>query len=256
MKPELFWNFFYSASSSSLKVAPARVTAAGGCVKPAASTVNMRILIVEDEPDLLRSLAQVFREEGYAVDSASNGEDGLFNAQSYEYDAIVLDVMLPGLDGWEILKRLRQTKKTPVLMLTARDQSRDRVKGLDTGADDYVVKPFDLPELLARLRALIRRSANQPTNVIEIGDVKIDTAGRNVSRADKPVELTPREYSLVEFLALHRGEVVTRSQLYEHLFDENESSLSNLLDVHVSNVRKKLSPDFITTRRGHGYCIE
>ena len=243
-------------SSSSLKVGSTRVTVAGGCVKPAARTVNMRILIVEDEPDLLRSLAQAFREEGYAVDSANNGEDGLFNAQSYEYDAIILDVMLPKLDGWEILKRLRRTKKTPVLMLTARDQSRDRVRGLDTGADDYVIKPFDLPELFARLRALIRRSANQPTSVIEVGDVKIDTAARDVFRANQPVELTAREYALVAFLALHRGEVVTRTQLYEHLFDENESSLSNLLDVHVSNVRKKLGPDFITTRRGHGYCIE
>ena len=141
----------------------------------------MRILIVEDEPDLLRSLAQALREEGYAVDTANNGEDGLFNAESYDYDAIVLDVMLPKLDGWEILKRLRKTKKTPVLMLTARDQTRDRVRGLDTGADDYMVKPFDLPELFARLRALIRRSANKTTNVIEIGKVAIDTAARNVT---------------------------------------------------------------------------
>jgi len=216
----------------------------------------MRILIVEDEPDLLRSLAQALREEGYAVDTANNGADGSFKAESYDYDAIVLDVMLPKLDGWEILRRLRKIKKTPVLMLTARDQSRDRVKGLDTGADDYVVKPFDLPELFARLRALIRRSANKSTNVIEIGDVAIDVAGRNVSRAGKPVELTAREYALLEFLALHRGEVVTRTQLYEHLFDESDSTLSNLLDVHVSNLRKKLGTDFITTRRGHGYCIE
>ena len=215
----------------------------------------MRILIVEDEPDLLRSLAQALREEGYAVDSANNGEDGLFNAESYDYDAIVLDVMLPKLDGWEILKRLRNTKRTPVLMLTARDQSRDRVKGLDTGADDYVIKPFDLPELFARLRALIRRSANKTTNVIEIGHVKIDTAARSVWLEEKPVELTAREYALVEFLALHRGEVVTRTQLYEHLFDENDDTFSNLLDVHVSNVRKKLGAEFITTRRGHGYCI-
>jgi two-component system OmpR family response regulator len=215
----------------------------------------MRILIVEDEPDLLASLAQALREEGYAVDTADNGEDGLFNAEGTDYDALVLDVMLPGLDGWEILRRLRKTKKTPVLMLTARDQTRDRVKGLDTGADDYVVKPFDLEEVFARLRALIRRSANQTTNVIEVGDARIDTATRNVSRKGQPVELTAREYSLVDFLALHRGEVVTRSQLYEHLFDENESSLSNLLDVHVSNVRKKLGPDFIVTRRGHGYGI-
>jgi two-component system OmpR family response regulator len=216
----------------------------------------MRILIVEDEPDLLRSLAQALREEGYAVDTAPDGEEGFYKAESYDYDAIVLDVMLPKLDGWEILKRLRKIKKTSVLMLTARDQSRDRVKGLDTGADDYVVKPFDLPELFARLRALIRRSANKTTNLIEIGEIKIDTAMRQVVSREKPVELTAREYALVEFLALHRGEVVTRTQLYEHLFDENESSLSNLLDVHVSNVRKKLGADFIITRRGHGYAIE
>jgi two-component system OmpR family response regulator len=190
------------------------------------------------------------------VDTAANGDDGLFNAEGTDYDAIVLDVMLPGLDGWEILKRLRKTKKTPVLMLTARDQTRDRVKGLDTGADDYVVKPFDLEELFARLRAIIRRSANQTTNVLELGDVKIDTGARNVFFKNKMAELTAREYSLVEFLARHRGEVVTRTQLYEHLFDENESSLSNLLDVHVSNIRKKLGAEFIATRRGHGYCIE
>jgi two-component system OmpR family response regulator len=216
----------------------------------------MRILIVEDEPDLLRSIAQALREEGYAVDTAADGEDGFFKAETYDYDAIVLDVMLPKMDGWEILARLRKIKKTPVLMLTARDQTSDRVKGLDTGADDYVIKPFDLMELFARLRALIRRSANKSTNAVEIGDVKIDIAGRHVLRSGKPVELTAREYGLVEFLALHRGEVVTRTQLYEHLFDEDDSTLSNLLDVHVSNVRKKLGAEFITTRRGHGYCIE
>src|SRR5882757_5429700 len=154
----------------------------------------MKILIVEDEPDLLRSLAQGLREEGYAVDTAADGEDGLFKAESWEYDAIVLDIMLPKLDGWEMLKRLRKTKKTPVLMLTARDQSRDRVRGLDIGADDYVVKPFDLEEVFARLRAIIRRSANKTTNVIEIGDVKVDTAARNICLRDKPVELTAREY--------------------------------------------------------------
>lgn len=229
----------------------------GYCVRlaPEASTL-MRILIVEDEPDLRNGLARALRDEGYAVDIADNGEDGLFNAQSTDYDAIVLDVMMPKLDGWEVLARLRKQKKTPVLMLTARDQSRDRVKGLDTGADDYLVKPFDLPELLARLRALIRRTTNQTTNLIEIGEVTIDTAARVVSFDRRPVELTAREYALVEFMARHRGEVVTRTQLYEHLFDENDSTLSNLLDVHVSNVRKKLGAEFITTRRGHGYCIE
>src|SRR3982751_6993141 len=127
----------------------------------------MRILIVEDEPDLLKALARALRDEGYAVDTADNGADGLFNSESTDYDAIVLDVMMPKMDGWEMLARLRKKKKTPVLMLTARDQSRDRVKGLDTGADDYLVKPFDLDELYARLRAIIRRSANKTTNVIE-----------------------------------------------------------------------------------------
>jgi two-component system OmpR family response regulator len=224
---------------------------AGGGLIP-----RMRILVIEDEPDLQRALTRALRDEGYAVDAAAEGEEGLFKAESYDYDAVLLDVMLPKLDGWEILKRLRKTKKTPVLMLTARDASRDRVRGLDTGADDYVVKPFDLDELLARLRALIRRSANKTSNVIEIGTVKVDIAARNILLKDKPVELTAREYQLVEFLALHRGEVVTRTQLYEHLFDEDDSTLSNLLDVHVSNVRKKLGAEFIVTRRGHGYCIE
>ncbi len=217
---------------------------------------TMRILVIEDEPDLQRGLVRALRDEGYAVDAADNGEDGLFNAENTDYDAVILDVMMPRMDGWDVLKRLRKTKRTPVLMLTARDQSRDRVKGLDTGADDYVVKPFDLPELFARLRAIIRRSANKTTNVIELGDVFVDTAARILTHGGKPVELTAREYSLVEFLALHRGEVVTRTTLYEHLFDEDDSTLSNLLDVHVSNVRKKLGAEFITTRRGHGYCIE
>lgn len=216
----------------------------------------MRILVVEDEPDLLRGLARSLRDEGYAVDTADDGEDGLFKAESVNYDAVVLDVMLPRLDGWEVLRRLRATKKTPVLLLTARDRTADRVRGLDTGADDYLVKPFDLSELLARLRALIRRSASEARSVIEIGDMCIDTAARTVTRGAEPVVLTAREYALVEYLSLHRGEVVTRTTLYEHLFDENDDTLSNLLDVHVSNVRKKLGHEFIATRRGHGYCIE
>lgn len=215
----------------------------------------MRILVVEDEPDLLASLAQALREEDYAVDTAADGEEGLYKAQSWDYDALVLDIMLPRLDGWGVLARLRQTKRTPVLLLTARDTSRDRVRGLDSGADDYVVKPFDLPELLARLRALIRRCTGQASAVIEVGDVRLDTAARTVTHAGAAVALTGREYGLLEFLARHRGEVVTRTTLYEHLFDEDDESLSNLLDVHVSNLRKKLGAELITTRRGHGYCI-
>jgi two-component system, OmpR family, response regulator len=215
----------------------------------------MRVLIVEDEPDLLSSLAQAFREEGYAVDIAADGEDGFYKAESWDYDAIVLDVMLPKLDGWGLLEKLRRAKKTPVLMLTARDQTRDRVRGLDGGADDYLIKPFDLHELLARVRALIRRSAGQSRNLIELGDVSIDTARRIVSRQGEEISLTAREYALLEYLALHRGEVVSRTALYEHLFDEDDSTLSNLLDVHVSNIRKKLGADIITTRRGHGYSV-
>jgi two-component system OmpR family response regulator len=216
----------------------------------------MRVLAVEDEPDLLNSLMKALREDGYAVDGAPDGDEGLFKAESYDYDAIVLDIMLPGIDGWELLRRLRQTKKTPVLMLTARDAVRDRVRGLDTGADDYLVKPFELAELLARLRALIRRAASQAESRLKIGDVVIDTAARTVMRRGEEVVLTAREYTLLEYLALHRGKLVTRTTLYDHLFDENDSTLSNLLDVHVFNLRKKLGHDFITTRRGHGYCIE
>ncbi len=216
----------------------------------------MRVLVVEDEPDLLAGLLRTVREDGYAVDGAPDGEEGWYKAENYDYDAIVLDLMLPKLDGWEFLRRLRKLKKTPVLVLTARDGVRDRVRGLDTGADDYLVKPFDLDELLARLRALIRRSAREPQPRLKFADIVVDTAARTVSRQGEPVPLTAREYSLVEFLARHRGKVITRSTLYEHLFDENDSTLSNLLDVHVSNIRKKLGHEFITTRRGHGYCIE
>jgi len=216
----------------------------------------MRLLVVEDEADLRSSLLKALREEGYAVDGAADGEDGLYKAECSDYDAIVLDVMLPGIDGWEVLRRLRAAKKTPVLMLTARGAVRDRVRGLDSGADDYLVKPFDLAELLARLRALVRRSSSVAQARMEIGDVVVDLVGRTVSRGGVTVSLTAREYSLVEFLALRSGAVISRSMLYEHLFDENDDTLSNLLDVHVSNIRKKLGRDFITTRRGHGYCIE
>jgi two-component system OmpR family response regulator len=223
----------------------------------------MRVLVVEDEPDLLQSLSKVLREEGYAVDAAPDGEEALYRIESFPYDAIILDVMLPRVDGWNVLAKLRARESaaaalrpTPVLMLTARDRAADRVRGLDTGADDYLVKPFDLSELLARIRALIRRSAGVPSSTLHIGQVTIDTRARTVHKSGELVPLTAREYALLEYLALRQGEVVTRTTLYDHLFDENDSSFSNLLDVHVSNVRKKLGADFITTRRGHGYAIE
>ncbi len=190
------------------------------------------------------------------MDEAVDGEEGLFKASSWEYDAIILDLMLPRMDGWEVLRRLRRERKTPVLILTARDGISDRVRGLDNGADDYLVKPFVLVELLARLRALIRRAAGQAVSLLTVGDIVIDTRARQVSQAGQPVSLTAREYALLELLALHRGELVPRSMIYEHLFDESEDSLSNLVDVHISNLRKKLGKDFISTRRGQGYLID
>jgi two-component system OmpR family response regulator len=216
----------------------------------------MRVLVVEDEPELLSVIARALREEGYAVDEADDGDEGLFKALSWDYDAIVLDLMLPGRDGWQVLRALRSERKTPVLILTARDAVADRVRGLDGGADDYLVKPFELAEFLARLRALIRRAAGQADSQIAIGDLVIDTRTRTVARGGVPVPLTAREYTLVELLALHRGRLVTRAQIYEHLFDENEDTLSNLVEVHVSNVRKKLGKNFISTRRGQGYIID
>lgn len=216
----------------------------------------MRLLVVEDEPHLLSSLAEALREEGYAVDEAGDGEDGLAKAMMWDYNAIVLDVMLPVLDGFQVLERLRLHKKTPVLMLTARHGTKDRVRGLDSGADDYLPKPYELPELLARVRALIRRSTGQASASIRFGDVVIDTVAHTVTKAGELITVTARELALIEYLALHRGRVVTRERLYEQLFDENESSLSNLLDVYVSNVRKKLGHDLISTRRGLGYSME
>lgn len=216
----------------------------------------MRLLIIEDEPYLLSSLSGALREEGYAVDAASDGEEGLSKALMWDYDAIVLDVMLPKLSGFAVLERLRVRKKTPVLMLTARICITDRVRGLDGGADDYLPKPFELPELIARIRALIRRATGNATTALTIGDVTVDLAGHTVMQRGVPVALTAREITLIEYLAQHRGRVVPREQLYEHLFDENESSLSNLLDVHISNIRKKIGHDLISTRRGLGYSIE
>ncbi len=215
----------------------------------------MRVLVVEDEPELRSLIAQALRENGYAVDDAPDGREGLYKATTWEYDAIVLDLMLPQISGLELLRALRKTHRTPVLILSARDGMSDRVRGLDDGADDYLVKPFGLPELFARLRALIRRSAGRSDSVIAIGDVEVDLRTRTVSRGAAAVPLTAREYALVELLSLHKGELITRTQIYDHLFDENDDSMSNLVEVHVSNIRKKLGKDFIETRRGQGYIV-
>lgn len=215
----------------------------------------MRVLVVEDEPDLLNSLSEALREEGYAVDTSLRGDEGVHKAISWDYDAIVLDWMLPGLDGIQFIEKLRRKKTTPVLLLTARDTVNDRVVGLDTGADDYLVKPCSLRELVARLRALIRRTTGQASCRIELGSVILDTSKRLVEVDGNDVPLTPREYALLEMLALQRGKLVTRTMIYDHLFDEDDDSLSNIVDVHVSHLRKKLGKDLIETRRGQGYII-
>ncbi|MCC9609432.1 response regulator transcription factor [Blastopirellula sp. JC732] len=214
------------------------------------------MLIVEDDPDLLRGLSQALREENYAVDITSDGDDGLFKARSYDYDAIVLDVMLPGMSGFDLLRQLRTAKKTPVLLLTARDALQDRIQGLDEGADDYLVKPFELEELFARLRAIIRRSSGQASSVLTAGDVAVDTAAQTVTFQGELVTLSAREYRLVELLLRNQGALVSRTMIYEHLFDENHDSLSNLVDVYISRLRAKLGSDFITTRRGQGYIVD
>jgi two-component system, OmpR family, response regulator len=215
----------------------------------------MRLLVVEDEEELAETLRRAFVEDGFSVDVATDGESGLFNAQSWSYDAIVLDLMLPRLGGFEVLKKVRAKSTTPVLILTARDGTDDKVKGLNAGADDYLTKPFQLTELLARVKALIRRSVGKPSPVVKLGDLEVDTVARVIRRKGKTVDLTPKEFALAEFMALHRGELVTRTMIYDHLYDENDDSLSNVVDVYVSNLRRKLGKDFIETRRNQGYML-
>lgn len=216
----------------------------------------MRVLIIEDEVDLADALERALTEEGYACDIALDGAVGIHKAESWEYDVVVLDLMLPKLDGSALLRRLRATKTTPVLVLTARGAVGDKVAMLDLGADDYLTKPFVLDELLARVRSLIRRGAKSPRPALDIGDVTIDTVARIVKREGTTIPFSAKEYALVEYLALHRGELITRTMIFEHLYDESEDSLSNVLDVYVSRIRKRLGHDFVRTRRGEGYMID
>lgn len=215
----------------------------------------MRILVIEEDSDLRAGTACSLRAEGHAVDSSADGLDGLYLARSVDYDAIVLDMMVPKLDGWQVLEQLRAEKHTPVLMLSARDATEDRVRGLDAGADDYMGKPFDNAELQARLRVMFRRGRRESLNVITLGHVVINTTTRTVTSHGAEVLLTAREYAVLECLARRRGEVVNRSLLYSQVCDENDDTLSNVIDVHIYNLRKKLGAQFITTRRGFGYIL-
>jgi two-component system OmpR family response regulator len=217
----------------------------------------MRILVVEDEPDLAATLHKALTEEGFAVDVAGDGEDALWQAGSVNYDVIVLDLMLPAVDGLTVLARLRAAgSRVPVLVLTARDSSAEKVGALNSGADDYLTKPFTFAELLARIRALIRRAAGSPAPLLRLGDVTIETSSHRVTRAGVDVELAPKEYALLEYLALHRGTLVTRTTLHEHIYDERDATMSNVVDVYVAAVRRKLGRDLIRTCRGEGYIID
>ncbi len=221
----------------------------------------MRLLLIEDSQRLRSALENGLRKAGYAVDTAKDGREGFWLAMENEYDVIVLDLMLPGMDGLSVLRQLReQGKSTHVLILSAKDLIEDRVQGLRLGADDYLVKPFSFDELCARLEALVRRSYHAKNPVIRLGPLEINTASRRVAREGHEVKLTPREYSLLEILVLRSGEVLSRRELWERLYEFDREVTSNVVDVLVCSLRKKLDPDqpqhFVKTRRGQGYLIE
>ena len=220
----------------------------------------MRLLVVEDDPRLANVIARGLREQTYAVDVVGNGKDAIVQAAVNSYDAIILDVMLPGLDGFAVLRELRtRGMRTPVMMLTARDAVADRIMGLDSGADDYLNKPFDFGELLARLRALLRRPENLQPAIVRIGDLEIDVHARAVARAGTPISLTAKEYALLELLARHARAVVSRADIVAHVWDDNHDPFTNAVEVYVNRLRGKIdkapwSP-MLHTRRGAGYIL-
>jgi DNA-binding response OmpR family regulator len=220
----------------------------------------VRVLLVEDHKPLVRALKQGLEEEGFAVDVAYDGEEGAYKARTTTYDIIILDIMLPKEDGLSLLQRWRREGvKSYVLLLTARGSTDEKVHGLDLGADDYLTKPFALEELLARLRALIRRGHQVKDPIIRTHDLEINTAARSVQRGGKMIHLTPREYALLEFLAFHLGKVVSRSMIWEHLYNEEDETTSNVVDVFIRYLRNKIDKDhdvpLILTRWGEGYLL-
>ncbi|MFZ0521809.1 MAG: response regulator transcription factor [Candidatus Acidiferrales bacterium] len=220
----------------------------------------MRLLLVEDDPGVLRFVLKGLREQAYAVDTATTGDDALYQAEINSYDLIILDVMIPGRDGFAVCKEIRRTgNRVPILMLTALDGVEDRITGLDVGADDYLAKPFAFRELLARLRALLRRSGElRPAN-IRVADLVVDTAAQSVTRAGRRIPLTTKEYALVEFLARNAGRVVGRAAIAEHVWDETFDPFSNLIEVYVNRLRRKIDEEskipLLHTRRGAGYLF-
>ena len=221
----------------------------------------MRILLIEDFSPLRRTVEENLRESGYVVDSTGSGDEGLWYAQNHVYDLIVLDLMLPQVDGISILTTIRKDKNsTPVIITSARDTVEQRVQGLDAGANDYLVKPFDLDELLARIRANIRTRYEKPNDELHVGELSISPRSKTVSCGEKTIELTRREYQLLEYLAYRTGEVVSRTDIWHHVYADYEGGSSNVVDVYIGYLRKKLKPHqvdhYLVTRRGHGYVLE
>jgi DNA-binding response OmpR family regulator len=220
----------------------------------------VRVLLIEDHKPMLRAVKQGLEEEGFAVDVAADGEEGNYKARTANYDVIILDLMLPKIDGLTLLQQWRREgMNAHILVLTAKGSIEEKVHGLDLGADDYLTKPFQWEELLARLRALIRRGHQIKDPVLRIHDLEIDTAARTVKRAGQSIHLTPREYALLQFLAFHRGKVVSRSMIWEHLYDEHDENTSNVVDVYIRYLRTKIDkgfePALILTRWGEGYML-
>lgn len=216
----------------------------------------MRLLVVEDDPNLNTQLVEALKDAGYAVDSARDGEEGHFLGDTEPYDAVVLDIGLPKMDGLSVLEQWRKDgRKMPVLLLTARDRWSDKVAGIDAGADDYVAKPFHMEEVLARLRALVRRSAGHASNEIECGPVMLDSRAGRITVDGHLVKLTSHEFRLISYLMLHQGRVVSRTELVEHLYDQDFDRDSNTIEVFIGRVRKKLGVDIIQTIRGLGYTV-
>ena len=216
----------------------------------------MRLLVVEDDPDLARQLAEALGDAGYVVDTAHDGEEGHFLGDTEPYDAVILDLGLPTMDGISVLERWREAgRDMPVLVLTARDRWREKVAGIDAGADDYVTKPFHMEEVLARIRALVRRAAGLASNEVTCGPLLIDTKGAKASLDGRALSLTALEYRLLAYLAHHQGRVVSRTELIEHLYDQNFDRDSNTIEVFVGRLRKKLGVELIHTARGLGYRL-
>lgn len=221
----------------------------------------MRILLVEDDPGVRRFVVKGLREQAYAVDTAATGEEALYQAEINEYDLVILDIMIPGPDGFEVCRRLRSSGRgMPILMLTARDAVEDRVSGLDRGADDYLTKPFEFRELLARLRALLRRSTELHPPRLSVGELVLDTAAQNATRGGEAIALTHKEYALLEYLVRNAGRVVSRAEIAEHVWDESFDPFSNLIEVYINRLRRKIDPDghsgLLQTRRGAGYILK